>query len=206
MGAIRWQPELGACLVHGRRRELDRLCLRPREPEADPENRDPMALGEKFGAELPALAHDHVGMPALDEITEGGQLGANVEPGEELPDHRPVVRCPCPSRRTRPSAASTHRGRAHRPARTGGRDARHCPRTDAGPRRERRARPERHACANGASGPTCPELPRVVKRTRMGSEKGGRRGLGSSDPAEASRRASGCRPWPPHGRGRRQTT
>ena len=43
-----------------------------------------MALREKFGAELPALAHDHVRVPALDEITEGGQLGANVEPGEEL--------------------------------------------------------------------------------------------------------------------------
>ena len=49
-----------------------------------------MALGEKFGAELPALAHDRVRAPALDEITEGGQLGANVEPGEELPDHHPV--------------------------------------------------------------------------------------------------------------------
>ena len=49
-----------------------------------------MALREKFGAELPALAHDHVRVPALDEITEGGQLGANVEPGEELPDHHPV--------------------------------------------------------------------------------------------------------------------
>jgi len=29
-------------------------------------------------------------VPALDEITEGGQLGLNVEPGEELPDHHPV--------------------------------------------------------------------------------------------------------------------
>ena len=83
-GTIRWQPELRACLVHGGRGELDRLCFRPREPEADAENRDPMALREKFGAELPALAHDHVRVPALDEITEGGQLGANVEPGEEL--------------------------------------------------------------------------------------------------------------------------
>src|SRR5215207_11471687 len=49
-----------------------------------------MALGEKFGAELPALAHDGVRAPALEEITEGGQLGADVEPGEELPDHHPV--------------------------------------------------------------------------------------------------------------------
>ena len=49
-----------------------------------------MALGEKFGAELPTLAHDHVRAPALDEITEGGQLGAKIEPGEELPI---ITRC-----------------------------------------------------------------------------------------------------------------
>ena len=49
-----------------------------------------MVLSEEFGPELPTLAHDHVRAPALDEITEGGQLGANVEPGEELPDHDPV--------------------------------------------------------------------------------------------------------------------
>ena len=89
-GRVGRQAELGARRVDRGRGQVDRERLDRGEPERDPDDRDPVELGDQRGGVLPALADDHVGPPVLDDGAQAGQRRGGVHAGEVLADHHGV--------------------------------------------------------------------------------------------------------------------
>ena len=89
-GGIGRQAEAGARAVERGRGQADRQLLDRREPERDAGDRDAVLLGDERGRELPAVAHDHVGPPVLDDRAQAGQRRRRVHAGEVVADHHGV--------------------------------------------------------------------------------------------------------------------
>jgi hypothetical protein len=89
-GGIGGQAELGARGVDATRSPTDGQLLHRCEAQRHPGERDAVPLGHEGARVLPALAHDDVGPPVLDDRAQAGQRGGGVEAAEEVSDHARV--------------------------------------------------------------------------------------------------------------------